>query len=66
MTAESLPPSAEFVRYVLAERGPTSRPDLLDETNRAESTLDYALDVLEEEGLLIRRDTSPVEYELHQ
>jgi len=43
----SLPPSAKYVYTVIDEDGPITRQALLEETYLAESTLDRALEALE-------------------
>lgn len=50
----SLPPSANFVFYVLDRLGPLPRYRLLDETNLPDRTLGYALETLLKKGLVIR------------
>lgn len=49
-----LPPSALFVRYVVAQHQPISRATLTRETDLPESTLDRALKRLREEGHIKR------------
>lgn len=57
-----LPPSADFIRYVLHDRGPCTRHELMEATNRSEATIDRALTTLAEEGMLERLDTETDQY----
>ncbi|NHJ06330.1 MAG: MarR family transcriptional regulator [Candidatus Heimdallarchaeota archaeon] len=50
----SLPPSANFVFYVLDRLGPLPRNRILDETRLPDRTLGYALETLLKQGLVIR------------
>ena len=49
----TLPPSANFVFYVLDRHGPMPRRQLLDETNLPDRTLGFALESLLKRGLVI-------------
>ncbi|MHA1462181.1 MAG: MarR family transcriptional regulator [Candidatus Heimdallarchaeota archaeon] len=51
---KTLPPSANFVFYVLDRKGPMARYRILDETNLPDRTLGYALDSLLKKGLVVR------------
>lgn len=51
---KTLPPSANFVFYVLERNGPMPRYRLLNETNLPDRTLGYALDNLLKKGLVVR------------
>ena len=51
---KTLPPSANFVFYVLERNGPMPRHRLLNETNLPDRTLGYALDNLLKKGLVVR------------
>ncbi len=51
---KTLPPSANFVFYVLERKGPMARYRILNETNLPDRTLGYALDSLLKKGLVIR------------
>ncbi|NHJ84297.1 MAG: MarR family transcriptional regulator [Asgard group archaeon] len=50
----TLPPSANFVFYVLDRSGPLPRHELLAETNLPDRTLGFALEVLLKKGLVVR------------
>ncbi|MCF2143054.1 MAG: MarR family transcriptional regulator [Candidatus Heimdallarchaeota archaeon] len=50
----TMPPSANYVFYVLQQQGPMPRYRLLLETNLSDRTLGYALELLLEKGLVIR------------
>ncbi|NHK31686.1 MAG: MarR family transcriptional regulator [Asgard group archaeon] len=50
----TLPPSANFVFYVLDRLGPLPRHRLLDETKLPDRTLGYALETLLKKGLVIK------------
>ncbi|NHJ41394.1 MAG: MarR family transcriptional regulator [Asgard group archaeon] len=50
----TLPPSANFVYYVLDRLGPLPRHRILDETNLPDRTLGYALETLLKKGLVIK------------
>ncbi|MCK5046096.1 MAG: MarR family transcriptional regulator [Candidatus Heimdallarchaeota archaeon] len=50
----TLPPSANYVFYVLDRLGPMPRYSILDETNLPDRTLGYALDILLKRGLVVR------------
>jgi hypothetical protein len=50
----TLPPSANFVFYVLDRLGPLPRHRLLDETNLPDRTLGYALEALLKRGLVTK------------
>ena len=49
-----MPPSANFVFYVLQRHGPMPRYRLLSETNLPDRTLGHALELLLAKGLVIR------------
>lgn len=51
----TMPPSANFVFYVLERQGPLPRHRLLDETNLPDRTLGYALEILLKKGLVIKK-----------
>ncbi|GGK74640.1 MarR family winged helix-turn-helix transcriptional regulator [Haloarcula sebkhae] len=51
---DDLPPSAKYVYRVLNDEGPLSRKELQGETQLSESTLDDALDTLENCDYLLR------------
>ena len=50
----TLPPSANYVFYVLDRLGPLPRYMLLDETNLPDRTLGFALEMLLKRGLVVR------------
>ena len=50
----TLPPSANFVFYVLDRLGPLPRHRILDETKLPDRTLGYALETLLNRGLVIK------------
>jgi hypothetical protein len=50
----TLPPSANFVFYVLDRLGPLPRHRLLDETKLPDRTLGYALETLLKKGLVTK------------
>ena len=50
----TLPPSANFVFFVLDRHGPMPRRRLLVETNLPDRTLGYALETLLDRGLVIK------------
>lgn len=50
------PPSDKFVVHVLAERGPLTRTELLEETGLAQATLDRAIARLVDRGQAERRE----------
>lgn len=57
---ESAPPSCKYVYRVLAEaHDPIPRQELVEETYLPESTVDRALDHLQNEGYLLRTRESP-------
>ncbi|NHJ87038.1 MAG: MarR family transcriptional regulator [Asgard group archaeon] len=62
-----LPPSANFVFYVLDRLGPLPRYRLQDETNLPDRTLGYALEILVKKGLVIRMlDTDDARIRIYQ
>ncbi|MFW9923192.1 MAG: MarR family transcriptional regulator [Candidatus Thorarchaeota archaeon] len=50
----TLPPSANFVFYVLDRLGPMPRHQILSETKLPDRTIGYALDSLLKSGLVVR------------
>jgi len=50
----TMPPSANYVFYVLRQFGPMPRYRLLSETNLSDRTLGYALELLLAKGLVVR------------
>ncbi|MFX1538561.1 MAG: MarR family transcriptional regulator, partial [Promethearchaeota archaeon] len=63
----TLPPSANFVFYVLERLGPLPRYKLLDETGLPDRTIGYALEILLKKGLVIRtNDKSDARLRIYQ
>ncbi|QCW03554.1 helix-turn-helix domain-containing protein [Natrinema pallidum] len=54
-TIESLPPSAKLALWVLESEGKLTQQELRKETRLHQRTLRYALDRLDEEGLIDSR-----------
>lgn len=52
---EDFSPSVKFVHHVLKEGGHVGRSELIDTTKLPEATVDWAIDQLDEAGLLVRR-----------
>ena len=50
----TLPPSANFVFYILEQLGPMPRYRILNITKLPDRTIGYALEALLEKGLVIR------------
>ena len=50
----TLPPSANFVFYVLDRLGPLPRNRILNETKLPDRTVGYALEILLKKGLVTR------------
>ena len=52
---EDLPPSAKFVLWVLEDIGPVTQQELCDEITLPPRTVRWALDRLEDEGIIESR-----------
>ena len=50
----TLPPSANYIFYVLSRLGPLPRYLILNETNLPDRTVGFALEILVKKGLVVR------------